>query len=493
MADRRVSVIDVTREVEQTALKAAAATPALRSLTAEALDDVLRDVADRLDANADAVLAANRDDLASARSTLSTAVLDRLGLDRARLLKTCEQLRALAELPAVSPVIERVKRDGRVIEVRRIPVGVIGANYEARANVTVDIASQLIKSRNGGVLRTGAAALRTASAMVDLGIGPALQAVGVSAARSASSAGPTTRQRRHSLRCLGSASGDTPRQRQTDCTTRPTGRRQRRADASPCRGRRCDVRAARRGHRSRLRLVERGLDRLGVCNRLNLLLIDSRLWDELAPRVVERLTLLGIQSSLPPHKHELGYEWATDPERAGGVTLAPAQTVPWLRNWPTRNSWACGDGCRRGSNAASEFIESPRGTGVFWNETTRLLDGYELFRAPGTGISTEHVPGPRGPVTYQDLHLVRLWYGQQAENEAGSARPFRLSSLVRRKVARSPCGSPSATSFRAREPRHAAPRTGCLRSRRLVRARARSGPAPTAWDPRQARLSVALE
>ena len=44
----------------------------------------------------------------------------------------------------------------------------IGANYEARPNVTVDVASQLLKSRNAGVLRTGAAALRSAMALFDL-------------------------------------------------------------------------------------------------------------------------------------------------------------------------------------------------------------------------------------------------------------------------------------------------------------------------------------
>jgi len=53
-------------------------------------------------------------------------------------------------------------------------VGVIGANYEARPNVTVDVASQLLKSRNAGVLRTGGAALRSAEALFDHVIAPAV-------------------------------------------------------------------------------------------------------------------------------------------------------------------------------------------------------------------------------------------------------------------------------------------------------------------------------
>ncbi len=59
-----------------------------------------------------------------------------------------------------------------------MPVGVIGANFEARPNVTIDIASQLLKSRNAGVLRTGGAALRSAAALADHVIAPAGQAPG---------------------------------------------------------------------------------------------------------------------------------------------------------------------------------------------------------------------------------------------------------------------------------------------------------------------------
>ena len=51
------------------------------------------------------------------------------------------------------------------------------------------------------------------------------------------------------------------------------------------------------------------------------------------------------------------------------------------------------------------FLAAYGGTGAFWNATTRLLDGFKLLAAPETGINVDHVPGPRGPVTYRDLHL----------------------------------------------------------------------------------------
>src|SRR6202041_4148740 len=68
---------------------------------------------------------------------------------------------------------------GLVLTERSRPVGVIGANFEARPNVVVDIASQLVKSRNAGVLRTGSAALRSAIALADEVIAPSLAGAGL--------------------------------------------------------------------------------------------------------------------------------------------------------------------------------------------------------------------------------------------------------------------------------------------------------------------------
>ena len=55
--------------------------------------------------------------------------------------------------------------------------------------------------------------------------------------------------------------------------------------------------------------------------------------------------------------------------------------------------------------AAGQFLAAYRGTGAFWNVSTRLLDGFKLRGVPETGINVDHVPGPRGPVTFQDLCL----------------------------------------------------------------------------------------
>ncbi len=136
---------------------ALAGTRSLRLAPDDSLDAALRAIAGFLRERAAVVLTANQDDLRSARAEgLADAFVDRLALDEARIAAICDQLETLARVPPepASTVIGDLP-GGFELSERRRPVGVIGANFEARPNVVVDIASQLIKSRNAGVLRTG--------------------------------------------------------------------------------------------------------------------------------------------------------------------------------------------------------------------------------------------------------------------------------------------------------------------------------------------------
>jgi glutamate-5-semialdehyde dehydrogenase len=154
------------------------------------------------------------------------------------------------------------------------------------------------------------------------------------------------------------------------------------------------------------RLIEGSLDRLGVCNRLNLLLVHPARWEELLPGITRLLSRLGIAASLPPHAHPLGHEWALDAGHEATVTIAPAdgpRAAAAIANEQTSGLAAAivtGD-----QGAAAEFLAAYAGTGAFWNATTRLLDGFKLLSVPETGINIDPVPGPRGPVTFRDLHL----------------------------------------------------------------------------------------
>jgi glutamate-5-semialdehyde dehydrogenase len=154
------------------------------------------------------------------------------------------------------------------------------------------------------------------------------------------------------------------------------------------------------------RIVADSLDRLGVCNRLNLLLLCSAVWEEMLPVAVEAMRPLGVSASLPPHDHPLGHEWALDAGREATVTVAPAEgpaEAAELAN--THTSGLAAAIVTADPDAARRFLAAYRGTGAFWNVSTRLLDGFKLRGVPETGINVDHVPGPRGPVTFHDLCL----------------------------------------------------------------------------------------
>jgi len=296
---------------------------------------------------------------------------------------------------------------GLVLFERRRPVGVIGANFEARPNVVVDIASQLIKSRNAGVLRTGSAALRSAIALADEVIAPALGAAGLDQAavqlvRTPGQAAAYALVREPKLVPLVilRGSGDSTRALAAEGAAHGV-RTLAHADGGGVLYLHSSARQA-----EAAALIADSLDRLGVCNRLNLLLVDERLWDAWLPAITEQLAGLGIKASLPPHDHPLGYEWALDPEREATVTVAPAggpAEAAAIANDET-SGLAAGIAAAD-AGAAREFIAAYGGTGAFWNATTRLLDGFKLFEVPETGINLDAVPGPRGPVTFRDLSL----------------------------------------------------------------------------------------
>jgi glutamate-5-semialdehyde dehydrogenase len=125
-------------------------------------------IADALSAREDEILAANAADLAAAEAAgTSAALLDRLRLDRGRLAALARAVREIAAAPALLGRVERTERRPNGLEVSRvrIPLGVIAMIYEARPNVTVDAAALCLKAGNACILRGGREALGTNRAL----------------------------------------------------------------------------------------------------------------------------------------------------------------------------------------------------------------------------------------------------------------------------------------------------------------------------------------
>ncbi|HBY1517372.1 TPA: glutamate-5-semialdehyde dehydrogenase [Klebsiella aerogenes] len=170
--------------LEQMGIAAKAASYQLALLSSREKNQVLNKIADYLEAQTADILRANAEDLSDARANgLSEAMLDRLALTPARLRSIADDVRQVCSLAdPVGQVIDGGLLDsGLRIERRRVPLGVIGVIYEARPNVTVDVASLCLKTGNAAILRGGKETWRTNAATVKV-IQQALQECGLPAA-----------------------------------------------------------------------------------------------------------------------------------------------------------------------------------------------------------------------------------------------------------------------------------------------------------------------
>ena len=385
---------------DQVEREAAAAASAVGRLSDDRVTGALERAADLVSERRHAIAAANAEDVGAAE--LDEGAFDRLRLDDARIAALGEQLSELAALPP----LERDEdgwtlENGLQVSVRRIPIGAVGANFEARPNVAVDVAGQLLKSLNGAVLRTGGAALRTVTVLVDEVLRPALADAGLPP----EAVGLVRSPDREGARILVSlphvlplvilrGSGET-----TVALAREAAVHGVRTLAHAEGGGVLYIGAAADPEKAEA-LVAASLDRLGVCNRLNLLLVDRKTAVNVLP-VLERLGIVAIRDP-----ERLGHEWANDPEHIASVTIRTVDSLEEAVALANRETSGLAASIVTEDEAAAErFLAGYRGTAVFWNATTRFTDGFALTGSPETGINVDRVPGPRGPVTYRDLYL----------------------------------------------------------------------------------------
>ena len=340
--------------------EAAAAAAAVPLFTDDAVAHALEHAAARVAECRDAIAAANAADV-DAAAGLDAGSLDRLRLDPARIDALADQLAQLAELPPLERDEDGWELDnGLHVSVRRIPIGAVGANFEARPNVAIDVAGQLLKSLNAAVLRTGGAALRTVTVLVDEILRPALEEAGLPAA----AVGLARSADREGARILVSlphvlplvilrGSGET-----TAALAREAAAHGVRTLAHAEGGGVLYIGAAADPVKARA-LIEASLDRLGVCNRLNLLLVDREAEVEFAD-VLERLE---IEVREPDR---LGHEWANDAERIASVTVRTVESLDAavaLANGETSGLAAAI--VTEDEAAARRFLDTYRGTAAF--------------------------------------------------------------------------------------------------------------------------------
>ena len=383
----------------------------------EVKDAGLRAMADHLVEATPRILAANGADLERARAAgMRAGLIDRLALTPERIGAIADSLREIAGLP--DPVGEIV--DGRTLpnglRVRRVrvPLGVVGMIYEARPNVTVDVAALTLKSGNAVVLRGGSAAEKTNAAIVDVLRGAlsdtALPADLVATIDAAGRAGAAALMRARGLIDVLVPRGGAGliravvEQSAVPVIETGSGNCHIYADAS------ADVAAA------VPIIVNAKTQRVGVCNAAETLLVHRDAAGTLLPDAAAALWAGGVtlhaddaaRALLAPAAAGSGHEdllvpateedWATEygsPDLAVRVVADLEEAVAHIARWSTGHTEAI---LTRDVACVNRFVAAVDSAAVMVNASTRFTDGGQLGLGAELGISTQklHARGPMG-------------------------------------------------------------------------------------------------
>lgn len=391
-----------------------AAARLLRASDTATRDRALGILAATIEEQTDAILAANADDVARAEADgVSGALIDRLRLDEGRVHDLAAAARAVAELPdpVGRMVEERTLPNGLALAKVRVPIGRVLVVYEARPNVTVDVAALCIKSGNVALLRGSASAART-------------NAVLAAIVRDALAAANLPEDAVLPIECTHEELGRIVEQPDAADIVVPRGGEalkdflleRSRIPVLAAAGGNCHVYLDRDADTAMAVAisVNAKTQRPGVCNAMETLLVHADRLDLLDP-------VLGAL-------HERGVELRGD-DRVRAATTVPVQPADeddWaseyldlilavrvvddleealahIDRWSTGHSEAI---VTDSAEAAERFIDGVDSACVYVNASTRFTDGGEYGLGAEVGNSTArlHV---RGPIGLEDLTTTK--------------------------------------------------------------------------------------
>ena len=380
---------------------------ALRTASAQVRDDALAAIAETLASHVDDIIAANAEDLARGHDRgMSEGLQDRLRLTPERigaLVNSVSDIRALAD-PVGDVVRGMTLPNGLKVTQVRVPFGVVGAIYEARPNVTIDIAALALKSGNAVVLRGGSAAESSNGALIAL-MQDALVSVGLPPAaitsvdefgREGAFAMMKGRGLIDVLIPRGSAALIDTVVSTSTVPVIETGSGvvhifvDNTADLSEA-----------------IEIIHNAkVQRPSVCNAVETVLVHRGIADALLPALGERLGAAGVtlhgdslvQALLPDALEATEEDWAAEYlslDLAIRVVDSLEQALGHIDTYSTHHTEAILTGTMA---HAERFLHEVDSASVIVNASTRFTDGGEFGFGAEVGISTQklHARGPMG-------------------------------------------------------------------------------------------------
>ncbi|HEX9966910.1 MAG TPA: glutamate-5-semialdehyde dehydrogenase [Solirubrobacterales bacterium] len=401
------------KTVAQTCEAAKAASRALAGASTEAKNAALEATARLLDERGAEILEANAADLADERAEgLSAALRDRLTLSEARIAAMAEGVRVVAALE--DPIGEELERktlaSGLDLRKLRVPLGVVAVVYEARPNVTIDCAALTVKSGNAIVLRgssyaersNGALAAIVREGLADAGL-PEDAVLLLAGGGREDLAELATQDRTVDL--LIPRGGEGLKAALKDVATVPVIY----AAAGNCH---VYVHSEADLEMARKIAYNAKVQRPGVCNAAETLLVDAAVAAEFLPGIFDDLRAAGVELVGDERARELAgdvevgvaseEDWATeylDLKMAVGVVDSLEEAVEHVNSHGTTHSEAI---VTRSEEAIDRFTEGVDAAVVYANASTRFTDGFEFGMGAEIGNSTQKLHA-RGPIGLREL------------------------------------------------------------------------------------------
>lgn len=392
----------------------------LANLSSIEKNDALKGIAKLLIDKKEDILKANADDvMAAVAKDMSRALTDRLTLDNARLESMAEGLLETAALPdPIGEVINMWKRpNGLQIGQQRVPIGVVGMIYEARPNVTTDVAGLCLKTGNAVVLRGGSEAINSNRAIAAV-ICEALRrinfpqgAVQLIEDTSRSTANEMMRLNEY-IDVLIPRGGEGLIRTVVQNSTIPviqtgTGNCHIYVDEKADLNMAEDI------------IINAKTSRPGVCNAMETLLVNEGVSHELLPRVLKGLKALDVEIRGCERTRELFPDTVIATEKdwhseyldyilAVKIIGDINEAIAHINKYGTGHSEAI---ITTDYNNAQRFLQEVDAAAVYVNASTRFTDGEEFGFGAEIGISTQKLHA-RGPMGLKELTSVKyIIYG----------------------------------------------------------------------------------
>ena len=393
-------------------------------LSTQRKNEALLAMADALEAEQAAILAANAQDSEAAQGYIGDVMLDRLRLTPARVAAMAQGIRDVAKLPdPVGRVLEEtVRPNGLKIQKVSVPMGVIAIIYESRPNVTSDAAALALKSGNVCILRGGKEAFRSACAITDA-LRAGLRRAGVtenavnlvrSTSRDSAAALMTAQGYVDLLIPRGGAGliGACVRNATVPCIATGTGI--------------CHVYVEKTADQDMaLNIIENAkTSRPSVCNAEEVLLVDRAIASEFLPKLYGRLvtdrerpvelrldeTAQAIIPGTPAGARDFDTEFL-DYILAVACVDGVEEAIAHIAAHSTGHSEAI---ITSDPQAAQLFTACVDSAAVYVNASTRFTDGGEFGLGCEMGISTQklHARGPMGLRELTTYHYIIQGNGQ---------------------------------------------------------------------------------